>query len=111
MLRAAAVLLALVAIAAGGCSKKPAAKTPEPAVAAPEPPDTRPRLTLDVEPADAEILVDDEVVGTAGSLSSLPLDPGTHRIVVRKPGYDTWRAEVILENGDESLRVQLEPEE
>lgn len=110
-MRAVAFLLLLAAAAPLGC-RKPAAKAPAPPPAAPaEPPDTRPRLTVDVEPADAEILIDDAPVGSGESVSALPLDPGLHTIVVRKEGYDTYRAEVEIEAEDESLRVQLDREE
>ncbi|HUS63680.1 MAG TPA: PEGA domain-containing protein [Kofleriaceae bacterium] len=111
-MRAVTFLLVLAAAVPLGC-RKPAAKAPAAPAAAPaEPPDTRPRLTVDVEPADAEILVDDVPVGTGTTVSSgVPLDPGLHRIVVRMEGYDTYRAEVEIEAEDESLRVQLEPAE
>jgi hypothetical protein len=106
------VLALLVAAAAAGGCRKPAAKAPAAVAAAPEPAvDTRPKLTVDVEPADAEILVDDVPVGTGETVSAVPLDPGLHRIVVRKAGYDTYRAEVEIEGEDETLRVQLDPEE
>ena len=106
-MRAAAVLA--IVLAAAGCRSKPPVKAAAPAPATPA--DTRPRLLVDLEPADAEILIDDAPVGTGESVSSLPLDPGLHRIVVRKEGYETYRAEVTIETDDESLRVQLEPEQ
>jgi hypothetical protein len=111
MVRLVAAVLAGALAGASGCAKKPppAPAAPAPAAAAPE--DTRPRLSLDVDPSDAEVLIDDQVVGTGASVSSLPLDPGLHRIVVRKPGYEPWRAEVTLDEGTESLEVTLEEEQ
>ncbi len=111
-MRAAAVVLLLAGVAGGVACRKPEAKAPvaEPAPPPETPPDTRPRLSIDVEPADAEILVDDVPVGTGTEVQSVPLDPGLHRIIVRKAGYDTYRAEVTIEGEDESLRVTLDPE-
>ena len=109
-MRAAVVLLVLATVAPVGC-RKPPARAPAPAPVAATPPDTRPRLSVEVEPADAEILIDDVPIGTGASVSSVPLDPGLHQIIVRKAGYDTYRAEVTIEDGggDESIHVELEP--
>jgi formylglycine-generating enzyme required for sulfatase activity len=49
-------------------------------------------VRLAVEPADAEVLVDDRAVGTGSRELTLPAVP--HRIEVRKPGFAPFRAEV-----------------
>lgn len=101
------VLLLFGAAAACGGSQAPRAK-PAPAAPVAEPEPEKPLLDLMVEPADAEVQVDDQRVGTGESLTDpLPLDPGTHRIVVEKAGYETWRAEVALEQGTEVIQVRL----
>jgi hypothetical protein len=69
---------------------------------------------LDVEPSDAEIVVDGEILGTVAELMTtqlLPLEPGIHQIVIRKEGFRTWRAEVAVKEEAEVVRVRLEPQE
>ena len=67
----------------------------------PEPPrraDRTGSLSLRVDPADAEIVVDDERRSlTAGqTLLTLPLAPGRHRLEVRRDGYQTYTEDVLI---------------
>ncbi len=57
------------------------------------------RLRLRCEPPNAEVLVNGVTQGLASDFAaprSLKLEPGLHRIEVRKAGYATFRAEVVV---------------
>jgi len=70
-----------------------------PAEAATPPADAPGALALTVDPAGAEVVVDDAVVGTAPLAADLPLAPGTHRLEVRAPDRAPWTREVVVEPG------------
>ena len=53
-------------------------------------------LDVEVDVAGSEILVDDEIVGTAPLADPLVLDPGPHVVVGRHPDHGTVRMEVTL---------------
>gem|GEM_PF-2193439 len=55
-------------------------------------------LTANITPVEAEILVDDEVVGR-GILNSHALRVGPHRIVIRCPNYAPLERAVTLQHG------------
>ena len=64
------------------------------------PPSITAELKLTVEPGRAAVFVDDNYAGHAsefgGSLHSLLISPGKHRIRVALPGYQTFETEVSL---------------
>lgn len=56
-------------------------------------------IRTECEPSDAEVVVDGTTRGLASDFSGhalLHLEPGTHRIELRKEGYATYRAEVYV---------------
>jgi hypothetical protein len=113
MSRAAHCLVAIAALAMG-CASSRTAAAPEAAPAAepvavtvsradlpaerPRNPDTG-RVRLRSELPDAEVLVNGVTQGVAGDFFApgyLELEPGLHRIEVRKEGYASFRAEVVV---------------
>jgi hypothetical protein len=112
-----------VASAALGCASapKPRPADPPPATAAPAaaPVETTPRapegavtgLVFRVDPADAQISIDGTPRGTVADLADhrglLPLAPGIYQVSLKAPGFVTWRAEVALRTGTETIGVSL----
>jgi hypothetical protein len=72
--------------------------------------ETYPRVTaqlkVDVQPDRAAVFVDDRFLGHAGELGgafhSMLLSPGTHRIKVELPGYQSFETDVTLVAGQKS---------
>lgn len=64
-------------------------------------------LKVDVEPERAAVFVDDRFLGHSGELGgafhSMLLSPGTHKIKVELPGYQTFETEVNLVAGQKSV--------
>jgi hypothetical protein len=64
-------------------------------------------LKVSVSPDRAAVFVDDRFLGHAGELGgafhSMLLSPGTHRIKVTLPGYQTFQQEVTLVAGQKSV--------
>jgi hypothetical protein len=73
--------------------------------------DTWPKVTaelkVDVNPDRAAVFVDDRFLGHAGELGgafhSMLLSPGTHRIKVELPGYQSFETDVTLVAGQKSV--------
>jgi hypothetical protein len=69
-------------------------------------------LHLNVHPTDAAIYLDDRFIGTASELDGEPgiaVPPGSHTIVVSRPGYRDKRVPVNVSRGEtEKVDVQLE---
>jgi hypothetical protein len=73
--------------------------------------DTWPTVTaevkVDVNPDRAAVFVDDKFLGHAGELGgafhSMLLSPGTHRIKVELPGYQTFETDLTLVAGQKSV--------
>ncbi len=70
-------------------------------------------LKIDAEPHRAAVFVDDRFLGHAGELGgavhSMLLAPGTHKIKVELPGYQTFETNVTLVPGQKSVvRTDLE---
>jgi hypothetical protein len=73
--------------------------------------DTWPKVTaelkVDVHPDRAAVFVDDRFLGHAGELGgafhSMLLSPGTHRIKVELPGYQSFETDVTLVAGQKSV--------
>lgn len=82
---------------------------PEPAAAPRAPDAAESGLLFAVEPRDAEIAVDGRALGTVAELSQglLRLAPGIYQVSLKATGYVTWRAEVALRAGTETIRVKL----
>lgn len=68
-----------------------------------------PGLRFQVEPADAEVFIDEKSYGEAAQLGHVPLPPGIYRVSIRARGYTTWRAEVSVGESAEVLKVSLPP--
>jgi hypothetical protein len=72
----------------------------------------RARLTIQAEPADAAIYVDDRFVGTADELASMEhgivVAPGKHTVTVSRPGYKDRTSEIEVAAGHtETVRLTL----
>lgn len=68
------------------------------------------RLTIHVEPADAEVVVDGQPWQLAGGQDRVVIDasPGRHNVQVRKAGYAGYLADVQVRRGDTTtLNVRL----
>jgi hypothetical protein len=66
------------------------------------------RLVLDISPAQAAVLLDGRRLGTAGVKSTLEVNPGKHRLTVKKPGYRDHSQTVTVGSGKaQVVRVQL----
>jgi len=121
-------LTAMVAAVALGCASAPGPVAtplpvgqPQPVTTAPQPEPTGDAiqgapaidsgLVFTVEPADAEILIDGRPAGTVAGLGEaggiLRLAPGIYQVSLKAAGYVTWRAEVALRAGTETIRVKL----
>jgi hypothetical protein len=64
------------------------------------------QLKVDVQPDRAAVFVDERFLGHAGELGgafhSMLLSPGTHRIKIELPGYQTFETDVTLVAGQKS---------
>ena len=66
-------------------------------------------LRVRIWPGDASVYVDGEFRGTAKQTRSLDLRPGTHRIEIVRPGFETAQREVEIDGGEShDLEVRLE---
>lgn len=105
-------VLAILALASCGGSQATSTSTTttEPAATVDAAP-RGPGVTLKVDPADATIVVDGQEVGSAAGLPGgfVALAPGIHQIAISKPGYETWRAEVMVHEEPEAITIQLKP--
>ncbi len=119
----AKLLLTLAATLALACASAPAADpapAPEPQPIAepnrePAPPTcpNEPGLCFEVEPADAQLVVDGESKGSLSELAPtgpyfLDLESGIYQIMLRREGYTTWRGEVSVREASEKIKVTLE---
>ena len=98
----ALIWLACLAMAACGSPGKPAMK-PRPQAG----------LHIVIEPADAQIYVNDRFMGSTKGLAKRPLQlpPGLHRIEIRRVGHFAHFAEVKLARGvKQVLKVRLRKE-
>jgi hypothetical protein len=73
---------------------------------------SRGRILFRVEPPDAAVYVDDRFAGTAEELSTLSrglqIAPGSHRIVVSRPGFGTESTQVeVTEGQTETVEISL----
>jgi hypothetical protein len=71
------------------------------------------QLKMDIQPGRAAVFVDDQFLGHAGELGgafhSMLLSPGTHRIKVELPGYQSFETDVTLVAGQKSeVKTTLE---
>lgn len=58
-------------------------------------------LVFNVNPPDAEVLLDGAVQGAASDFPQeryLKVSPGTHRLEIRKEGYETYSREIYVAN-------------
>jgi len=113
-------VLTFAAVASLACASAPK-PAPAPAAAAAPAPVAAPAprapaaavtgLVFAVEPPEAQISVDGQPHGTVAGLAAregvLPLAPGISQVSLKAPGYTTWRAEVAIRSGTESIRVRL----
>ena len=77
---------------------------------APAPAAEKVGVALQVEPAEANVTIDDLVVGTASQLDPVfALAPGLHTLVITHPGYKTYRMEFSVTDKTESFTIHLDP--
>jgi hypothetical protein len=57
-------------------------------------------VTVKVDPADAEVRIDDQFIGRGPFLDPFFLEPGKHTIEARRDGYETARVSVDAKPGD-----------
>ncbi len=99
------ILIALALVLGCGSKHPPPATT--------TPPPVKPSeglVTLDVDPADAEVQIDGTARGTASALGGgITLSRGVHQIVLSKRGFEVWRGEVEVSGQTEKLQVKLVP--
>jgi hypothetical protein len=69
-------------------------------------------LSIRVQPADADVIIDGERwLGSEGERLVVQLPEGTHRIEIQKPGYRRFSSEVQVRRGETTpLNVSLSPE-
>ncbi len=101
------------------CGSRPERKDPPPGEVRHDagPPDAvanrGPGVWLRVIPGDAGVEIDGEPIGTAADITAsggfVSLPAGLHQIVVRREGYETWRAEVTVREDTEPIDIVLEP--
>jgi len=105
--------ITLACTLSGCASSQP---TVRPATAAEQPTPTsapaKPGLLFQVEPVQAEVMIDGKSLGHVSDLVAagglVPLDPGLYQVSLRCPGFVTWRAEVAVRSGEaEPIRVTL----
>jgi hypothetical protein len=103
------------------CTTAKVAEAPvPPAPAAPSEPSPAPEpasalgsgLRFKVDPPDAEVFVDGQSRGRVAELPGergiLQLSPGLYQVSLKKPGYQTWRAEVaVKKDAPEPIEVTL----
>ncbi len=89
----------------------PAATSSPPSGAA-TPPAREAALSLGVTPEAAEVLIDGESwhASAPGTRLLVPVSPGRHRVVIRKPGYATWEQDVEVAAGTtRAINIVLRP--
>lgn len=66
-------------------------------------------VTIEVNLADAEVFVNDRAAGR-GAIAKTPVDPGSVRITVTRPGYESQSKAVNVASGDQTVvRIELAP--
>ena len=69
-------------------------------------------LNLSIEPPDAKVFLDDAPIGSGAEIASrggvVELKPGIYRLLVKRPGYQTVRAEVAVQSKIEALQIRME---
>jgi hypothetical protein len=71
---------------------------------------TEPGLKLDVQPGDAELIIDGQSLGPVTKIGPggvVALKPGIYQVSLKARGYQTWRAEVTVGEKNELLKVAL----
>ena len=67
-------------------------------------------LTVEANVPDAEVVVDGKVVGKLPLPDPIFLDPGSHRVEVKAPGYESSTRVAVMNAGTSMLfRMRLEP--
>jgi hypothetical protein len=70
-----------------------------------------PGLKIDVQPGDAELIIDGQSYGRVADIHApngvLSLKPGLYQVSLKREGFQTWRAEVTVGEKSELLRVAL----
>jgi hypothetical protein len=96
------------------CGPRPAPAPPgpsgpaAPATDAASPAPQKPGVRLKIDPPDALVFVDGKAHDLAGGDGFVELEPGLHQVMIRREGYQTWRAEVTVKDGVELLDLKLE---
>jgi hypothetical protein len=68
-------------------------------------------VALHVNEAGAEVIIDGEPVGTTPLARPVPIDPGTHQLIVKKTGFEPFEDTLETAGGTAaSLSVSLKPQ-
>lgn len=90
-------------------SEETAATTPTPTPTSPV--EAATGLRFVVEATEAELFVDGQSRGSVAALDEnngvLVLEPGVYAISFKRPGYSTWRAEISVEEGVQTIKVVM----
>jgi serine/threonine protein kinase len=101
---AAVLLIAVAIIIISGNKDKPAGQPVQ------QPPVAEVVLSVESEPPGAQVFIDSKSKGT--SPLKIPLTVGEHEVRISMPGYLEWDAQVNLDkNGEQPLKIKLEPQE
>ncbi|HUS27534.1 MAG TPA: PEGA domain-containing protein [Kofleriaceae bacterium] len=114
--------LLVACLLAAACGNKPAptrpvdeSKTADAGVAssgsgsAAGPAEEKIGVALQVDPTEANVTIDDLVVGRASDLDPVfALAPGLHTLVITHPGYKTYRMEFSVTDKTESFTIHLD---
>ena len=66
-------------------------------------------VSISSEPYHAEVSIDSAFRGTT-PLTLVPIEQGTHTILITKEGYEPWQTEIMVQNGSNlSVDARLAP--
>lgn len=105
------VLFASLGIAGACGSSDPKVAAPEPATAMDAAPAEVTGIQFDIEPSDAEVIVDGEPLGIASDIiaaGTVELAPGLHQIMIRHDDYEIYRVEVTIGSMPETMQISLQ---
>ena len=104
------VLFASLGIAGACGSSDPKVAAPEPATAMDAAPAEVTGIQFDIDPSDAEVIVDGEPLGIASEIiagGTVELAPGLHQIMIRHDDYEIYRVEVTIGTTPELVQISL----
>jgi hypothetical protein len=96
---------------AGACGSSASnVAAPEPAPTIDAAPTEVTGIQFDIDPSDAEVIVDGEPLGIASEIiagGTVELAPGLHQIMIRHDDYEIYRVEVTIGTMPERMQISL----